>query len=73
MSTFKDSVMNKPLNLIVPMVLFIILSPGLLLTIPPVDGKLFASGKTSVAAILVHAVVFVLIYAILRYLFKDKY
>jgi hypothetical protein len=37
--------------------LFVLLSPGFLLTIPPI-GKLFMSGKTSVAAVLVHAVVF---------------
>jgi hypothetical protein len=39
--------------------LFVLLSPGFLLTIPPI-GKLFMSGKTSVAAVLVHAVVFYL-------------
>lgn len=37
--------------------LFIALSPGLLLTLPPV-GKVFMSGKTSVPAVLAHAVVF---------------
>ena len=41
--------------------LFILLSPGLLLTIPPIGGVLYRSGKTSVAAILVHAVLFYLI------------
>ena len=38
--------------------LFILLSPGLLLTLPPVGKKVFASGKTSLYAILVHALVF---------------
>jgi hypothetical protein len=37
--------------------LFILLSPGFLLTIPPI-GKLFMSRKTSVAAVFVHALVF---------------
>ena len=37
--------------------LFVLLSPGFLLTIPPI-GKLFMSRKTSVAAVLVHAAVF---------------
>jgi hypothetical protein len=39
-------------------VLFIILSPGLLLTIPPVGKKFFRSGETSLQSILVHAVIF---------------
>ena len=39
-------------------VLFILLSPGVLLTLPPIGGKIFMSGKTSLIAVLVHAVVF---------------
>jgi hypothetical protein len=41
--------------------LFILLSPGVLLTLPPVGSKVFMSGKTSLIAVLVHAVVFYLI------------
>ncbi len=40
--------------------LFIALSPGVLLTIPPGKGPLFVSGKTSLVAVFVHAVVFYL-------------
>ncbi len=48
--------------------LFILLSPGLLLTLPPVGKKIFMSGQTSVAAILVHALVFTLVlYGIKQY------
>ncbi len=39
-------------------ILFILLSPGLLLTLPPVGKKVFMSCKTSTWAVLVHAVVF---------------
>ena len=39
-------------------VLFILLSPGLLLTLPPVGKKIFMSCQTSVAAVFVHALVF---------------
>ena len=39
-------------------VLFLLLQPGLLLTIPPVGKKIFMSGKTSVTAIMVHALIF---------------
>ena len=41
--------------------LFIVLSPGLLLTIPPIGKKVFLSGKTSRIAVLVHALVFFLL------------
>ena len=39
-------------------VLFILLSPGVLLTLPPVGKKIFMSGQTSIQAVLVHALVF---------------
>jgi hypothetical protein len=42
-------------------VLFFILSPGVLLTIPAGARGLFGSGQTSVAAALVHAFVFVFV------------
>ena len=41
--------------------LFVLLPPGLLLTLPPVGKTVFASGKTSTVAILVHALVFYLV------------
>ena len=40
--------------------MFIALSPGVLVTIPPGKGPLFVSGKTSLVAVFVHAVVFYL-------------
>jgi len=40
--------------------LFIALSPGVLLTLPPGRGPVFASGKTSLVAVFVHAAVFYL-------------
>lgn len=40
--------------------LFFVLSPGVLLTIPPCSKGLFASGQTSLIAAAVHAVVFVI-------------
>ena len=42
--------------------LFVLLSPGVILTLPPVGSNIFFSGKTSVTAVLVHAVVFTLVY-----------
>ena len=46
--------------LLIATALFIALSPGVLLTIPPGKGPLFVSGKTSLVAVFVHAVVFYL-------------
>lgn len=46
--------------------LFILLSPGVLLTLPPVGGKIFMSGKTSLLAVLVHAVVFYVLLSMRR-------
>ncbi len=46
--------------------LFILLSPGVLLTIPPLSRGLFMSGQTSFMAVLVHAVVFCLAYYYLK-------
>jgi Protein of unknown function (DUF3339) len=39
-------------------VLFFVLSPGVLLTLPPGSRGIFASGQTSLAAAAVHALVF---------------
>lgn len=50
-------------------ILFILLSPGLLLSIPAVGGKYFMTGKTSITAVLVHAVVF----GLALYLLKTYY
>lgn len=49
----------------IAVILFIVLSPGVLLTLPPVGSKLFMSRKTSLLAVAVHAVVF---YILLSYL-----
>lgn len=46
--------------------LFILLSPGLLLTLPPVGKKVFMSCKTSTVAVLVHAAVFAFLLANIR-------
>jgi hypothetical protein len=45
-------------GIIVLLVLFIVLSPGILLTLPPVGKQIFMSGQTSLLAVLVHAIIF---------------
>ena len=57
-------------DLLVTTTLFMALSPGMLLTIPP--GK-FMSGKTSQVAILTHTVVYALVFALLRKQFPKFY
>jgi hypothetical protein len=52
--------------LLLATVLFIVLSPGLLLTLPPLGKGVFMSGQTSVLAVLVHAVVFYFLYSYLQ-------
>ncbi len=49
------------MNILTLAALFFLLSPGVLLTIPPVGGRLFFSGRTSVWAAAAHALVFLLI------------
>ena len=60
-------------DLIVPTVLFIFLSPGLLLTLPPGSGGVFRSGQTSLLAVISHALVFAVIFALLRRQFPKVY
>jgi hypothetical protein len=43
--------------------LFFILSPGVLLTLPPAGRGIFMSGQTSILAAFVHALVFAFILA----------
>jgi len=60
-------------SLIVPAILFILLSPGILLTLPPGSGGVFMSGQTSVQSAAVHTLVFALLYAFLRGQFPQFY
>jgi hypothetical protein len=60
-------------DLLVTTTLFILLSPGLLLTLPPKSGGVFGSGQTSIESVLTHAVVYALVFAILRRQFPQFY
>ena len=58
-------------HLIVCGLLFFLLSPGVLLTIPPCSKGLFMSGQTSILAAAVHAVVFVIVsQLVMRYIVR---
>jgi len=60
-------------DLIVSTALFLMLSPGLLLTLPPGSGGVLRSGQTSLNAVLVHSVVFAVVFALLRRQFPQFY
>lgn len=60
-------------DLLVTTALFVALSPGLLLTLPPGSGGVFRSGQTSIAATLTHTIVFALVFALLRRQFPQFY
>jgi hypothetical protein len=60
-------------DLFVPAVLFVLLTPGLLLTIPPKNGGLFLSGQSSPMAVGAHTLVFALLFAFLRGQYPQYY
>ena len=60
-------------DLIVTTLLFIALSPGMLLTLPPGSKGVYMSGQTSPASAFVHTVVFALVFALLRKQFPKYY
>ena len=60
-------------DLLVTTSLFLALSPGMLLTLPPGSKGVFMSGQTGVPAALVHALVFAVVFALLRKQFPQFY
>ena len=60
-------------DLLVTTSLFIALSPGLLLTLPPGSAGVFRSGQTSMSAALTHSIVFAIVFALLRRQFPQFY
>lgn len=60
-------------DLIVPAVLFILLTPGMFLTLPPGPNGWWMSGDTGAVPVLVHAVVFAIVFATLRGKFSKYY
>jgi hypothetical protein len=65
---------NKELmNILVPTILFILLSPGLFLTLPPTSKGIWMSKETSIRAIFLHSLVFAFIYFVLRKFFTEYY
>lgn len=64
---------NMTYYLIIPAILFFILSPGVLLTLPPCSKGIFMSGQTSILAAAVHAVVFVIVCQLIKsYMYSSR-
>lgn len=59
-------IVDKPANVIVPILLFILLSPGVVLTLPNTN-------SSTLVVLLTHAAIFGLVYAILLTLFSEYY
>ena len=72
-ATFLLKVTLRPADLIVPALLFILLTPGVLLTLPPGSRGVFRSGQTSLIAVGVHTLVFALVFSFLRKNFARVY
>ena len=53
------------MNVLYATLFFVLLSPGVLLTLPPKSKGIFMSGQTGMLAVLVHSVVF---YVVMKYL-----
>ena len=61
----------KQTDLVVPAILFILLSPGMFLQLPDSTGLM--TGRTSIQSVLVHTLVFALVFAFLRARFPQFY
>jgi len=57
---------DQPANIVVPFLLFILLSPGLLFTLPE-------KSSSMVEKVLTHAVLFLVVYSLLRLFFSSYY
>jgi Protein of unknown function (DUF3339) len=63
----------RPADLIVPAVLFVLLTPGVLLTLPPGSKGIWMSGQSSLVSVGVHTLVFALVFSMLRKNFASYY
>jgi Protein of unknown function (DUF3339) len=68
---FKVSVTRA--DLIVPGIIFIVLTPGILLTLPPGAGGYFRSGETSPSAVSVHTLVYAMVLASARWVAPNAF
>jgi hypothetical protein len=58
-------------DIIVPATVFILMTPGVILTLPPIGGKFLFSGETGITQIMVHTMIFAVLYASVRGVFPS--
>lgn len=66
----KPSVLSNLKFIVIPTILFFLLSPGLLLTIPPRDmgESYFHTGQTSTTAVCVHGLIYFLLLILIQWM-----
>ena len=63
-----SNVKKYPANIVMPVLLIVLFTPGLLLTIPPGPGGVFISGESSLTSVSIHAsVVGLLFFGLLKF------
>ena len=70
MNKLQEIIGNKPMNIVVPTVLFIILSPNFLIDFSKFKKPLL---PTNIKQVAIHALIFALVYTILRKQFAQFY
>jgi len=60
-------------DLIVPTILFVLLSPGVILTVPQGKTGFIRTGETNIEAMLSHTLIFAVVFALLRRTFPQYY
>jgi hypothetical protein len=60
-------------DIVVPLLLYIVLTPGVLLTLPPGSKGVLMSGQSSPAAVAVHTLVYAVVFALMRKQFPQFY
>jgi hypothetical protein len=70
--TDRTKIEEKDIIPITAILLFVLLTPGLLLTVPAKNGEFFLSGNTNRIAIVVHSVIFIIMFVSLVNLLSKK-
>ncbi len=55
-------------------ILFVLLSPGIIFTLPPVSNKIIRTGETSITSVFIHSILFIsIIYLIDSSVWKNEF
>jgi len=69
---YKTNIETKDIIPITAILLFALLSPGLLLTIPSTSGKYFLSNETNRIAVVFHTFIFIIVFASVVFILKNN-